>query len=158
MSSKLIARLRQDYPKHEYVNRFEAAIPAYSVQMIFEVLQKQDLPPVPARTTGRFFFNALAESIVFPGEELKYPDQLQGLFVLPPKEEGKPNLSKFIENEKDVKSVLKDEPAFKDWQNCAREGNHHHMGPESLFTLFPTLWKLVPQACDTWPGEYRLLA
>ncbi len=188
--SKLIARLRQDYPKHEYISTFEAAIPAYSVQMIFEVLQKQELttfqryilellslginspdtmghylgvdqevltssiagllklqfveqgnpqpgredrlffltgsgkeavikqgpPPVPARTTGRFFFNALTESIVSPSEELKYPDQVnkQGLFVLPPKEEGKPALSKFLENEKDVKSVLKDEPAFKD--------------------------------------------
>ena len=186
--SKLIARLRQDYPKHEYISTFEAAIPAYSIQMIFEVLQKQEIttfqryilellslginspemmgyylgvdkevltssladllklrfveqgnpqpgredrlffltgsgqeavikqgpPPVPARTTGRFFFNALAESIVSPGEEVKYPDQVQGLFVLPPKEEGKPALSKFIENEKDVKSVLKDEPAFKD--------------------------------------------
>ncbi|HEU5377495.1 MAG TPA: hypothetical protein VFV38_18895, partial [Ktedonobacteraceae bacterium] len=185
--SKLQARLRQDYPKHDCVSTFEAAIPAYAIQMFFEVLQKQELttfqryilellslgvnapdrlsyylgvekevltssiasllrlrfveqrdlqpgtgdrflaltgsgqeavkqgpPPVPARTTGRFLFNALTESIVSPGEEARYPDQVQGLFVLPPNEVGKPKLSKFVEKEADVKAVLKDEPAFKD--------------------------------------------
>ncbi|HEU5378610.1 MAG TPA: reverse transcriptase N-terminal domain-containing protein, partial [Ktedonobacteraceae bacterium] len=75
---------------------------------------KQGPPPVPARTTGRFLFNALTESIVSPGEEARYPDQVQGLFVLPPNEVGKPKMSKFVEKEADVKAVLKDEPAFKD--------------------------------------------
>lgn len=185
--SKLQARLRQDYPKHDCVSTFEATIPAYSIQMFFEVLQKQELttfqryilellslgvnspdrlgyylgvekgvltssianllrlhfveqrdlqpgtddrflaltgsgqeavklgpPPVPARTTGRFLFNALTENIVSPGEEIRHPDQVQGLLVLPPNEVGKPKLSKFVEKEADVKAVLKDEPAFKD--------------------------------------------
>lgn len=185
--SKFQARLRQDYPKHDCISTFEAAIPAFSVQMFFEVLQKQEFttfqryilellslgvnapdrlayylgvekgvltssitglvrlrfveqrylqlgtddwsltltgsgqeavkkepPPVPARTTGRFLFNALTESIISPGEEVRYPDQIQGLLVLPPNEVGKPKLSKFDEKEADVKAVLKDEPAFKD--------------------------------------------
>jgi hypothetical protein len=188
--SKLMARLRQDFPKHEYLNTFEAAIPAYFVQLILEVLQKQDLttfqryilellslevhslemmsyylgvdqevltssivgllkhqyveqgdpqpgkedrllfltgsgreavlkqgpPPVPTRKTGRFFFNALTENVISPEEETLYPDQVdkQGLFVLPPKEADRPTLGTFVENEKDVKSVLENEPAFKD--------------------------------------------
>jgi hypothetical protein len=186
-SDKLQARLRQDYPRHNCISTFEAAIPAYSIQMFFAVMQKQDLttfqryilellslgvnapdglghylgvdkgvltssiagllklrfveqrdlqpgtddrylaltatgqeavkqgpPPVPVRVTGRFLFNALTEGMISPGEEVKYPDQVQGLFVLPPNAVGKPKLSKFVEKETDVKEILKDEPAFKD--------------------------------------------
>ena len=188
--SELIARVRHDFPKHEVIKTFDAAIPAYFIQIVLEVLQKQDLttfqryilellaldiksltmlgyylgveqnvltssiagllkyqyveqgvppvgeteyqlfltptgreavikqgpPPVPKRKTGRFFFNALTQSTVSPEEEALYPDQVdkQGLFVLPPKETEHPTLGTFVENEQDVKAILKDEPAFKD--------------------------------------------
>lgn len=188
--SKLIARLRLDFPKHESINTIDAAIPTYFIQLVVEVLQNQDLTtfqryilelltleinslekmgyylgvdqdvltssivgllklgyieqgdprletgdrllaltargqeavikqgplPVPTRKTGRFLFNALTERTISASEEVLYPDQVDklGLFVLPPKETDKPTLGTFAENEKDVKDVLQDEPAFKD--------------------------------------------
>jgi hypothetical protein len=185
--SKLLARLRQDYPRHNCISTFEAAIPAYAIQMTFEVLQPHELttfqryllellsldvnepdalayylgvgkevltsptttllqqrlveqrgtpsttgeyplfltpggqeavvkhgpPPVPTRTTGRFLFNALTESMLSSEEEALYPDMVQGLYVLPAKEESRPRLSTFLEKDQGVKEVLADAPAFK---------------------------------------------
>lgn len=188
--SELIARLRHDFPKYDVIKTFDAAIPAYFIQLALEVLQKQELttfqryilellalevkslamlgyylgvepgiltspiagllkyqyveqgipmagdaeyrisltpagheavikqgpPPVPTRKMGHFFFNALTENVVSPDEDALYPDQVDklGLFVLPPKETERPTLGKFVENEQDVKAVLKDVSAFKD--------------------------------------------
>jgi DNA-binding MarR family transcriptional regulator len=41
--SKLIAMLRHDFPDYEYLDVFEAAIPAYFIQMVLEVLEKREL-------------------------------------------------------------------------------------------------------------------
>jgi hypothetical protein len=211
--SKLVAWLRHDFPEYNYINTFEAAIPAYSIQLSLEVLQQQELTtfqsyilhllsldvkslesmgyylgvdkevllssiaglvklqyveqgnalpgqedrllfltdrgrvavekgnplPVPTRKIGKFLFNALTWSAVSPGEDFLYADEVDklGLFVLPPKETDRPTLGTFSEN--DVKSVLKDEPAFKDTKIVGllklKEVSSRYFAPASVVVL-----------------------
>lgn len=41
--SELIARIRHDFPTYDAMETFEAAIPAYAIRLVLEVLRQQEL-------------------------------------------------------------------------------------------------------------------
>lgn len=76
-------------------------------------LEREGPPPVPARTTGRFSWNALIWKPFQQEEHLLYPDEAAkaGLVTLPASETEKPTLGTFTDE--DIKLVFKDAPGFQ---------------------------------------------
>lgn len=64
--SKLIAMLRHDFPDYESLDVFEAAIPAYFIQMVLEVLEKREL-----KTFQNYILHLVALGINSP-EQIAY--------------------------------------------------------------------------------------
>ena len=64
--SKLIAMLRHDFPDYESLDVFEAAVPAYFIQMVLEVLEKREL-----KTFQSYILHLVALGISSP-EQIAY--------------------------------------------------------------------------------------